>query len=382
MSRVIIDTSTIVNFEKLSPIITAFTNPNAIIKKNVLNVMLIDVIENVIEALLFYDEILLDERSIEQSFGYRNCTRLFDKPYCKFISINDSEEEQIYTNIISSFDISPANVSSIAKSIPTDWASFEDMHGNISTYSFIRNESYIGSYYSTCLSSLINDIQSKQVAEHIKSIPRQAIYEIVRYLFYIHIQRRENAHLIIHPCRDTLPNILGGHNYSLDWLTNKMGEVDKIWQDRCRELCQNMIPLPFIASYVLRRTTSIEQFFDIIDEIRSSKEAVDFRKALQVLVTLNKNFEISRLENIKAEFKRALSNWENNLNIVPGFRSKVISICIPPVSFEVNIPYIRGDKTALRLLTFIHKTMLNEVTYQKFKHLYNDAWKSCHQRYY
>lgn len=59
MSRVLIDTSTIINFEKLSIDIANFSNPNAIIQQHPLDIMLIDLIENVIEAFLFYDEIIL-----------------------------------------------------------------------------------------------------------------------------------------------------------------------------------------------------------------------------------------------------------------------------------------------------------------------------------
>lgn len=201
MSRVLIDTSTIINFEKLSYSIESFSNPNAIIQRHPLDVLLVDLIENVIEAFLFYDEIILDERSISQSLGYNAWRSLFERPYCKFISTTEREEERIYTEIISKFKLTSNKLSSLAHSIPSDWAPFYDYHDNLSIKGFIRNEAVIGSRYTASLYSCIKYLQNKQLKEHLTYIPNQIIYEIIRYLYYNHLQKQEEAQLVIHPCR-------------------------------------------------------------------------------------------------------------------------------------------------------------------------------------
>ncbi len=374
MSRVLIDTSTIINFEKLSIDIANFSNPNAIIQQHPLDIMLIDLIENVIEAFLFYDEIIIDERSIKQSLGYNvSNLELFDKPYCRFLQTSESEEEKIYTDIISSFGLSSAMVSSIAHSIPNDWASFYDPHNNLTLKGFIRNEEVIGSYYSAYITSFIDSIQREQAINNIEKIPSKVIYEIVRYLYYIYLQKREEAQLMIHPCRDALPSIMDIDYHRFDWLLSK---PNQIWNDKVKErygVMPNTLPVPFIAAYILSKTKSFNDFVGVLEEVRSSKEAVNFRKAFNNLILFDKNNDESKIERIRREFKETILNWEDNLNIVPGYRCKTITITCPFVSFDVDIPYIGGDKTARNLLTFIHKTMLKDDDYNIYRILYRDC---------
>lgn len=374
MSRVLIDTSTIINFEKLSHSIQSFSNPNAIIKRHPLDVLLIDLIENVVEAFLFYDEILLDERSISQSLRYNDWKDLFERPYCKFISTTEQKEERIYTEIISKFEVSPSNLSYLVNSIPSDWAPFYDAHNNLSIKGFIRNEAVIGSRYSAYLYSCIEYIQSKQLEEHLTNVPNQIIYEIIRYLYYIHLQKQENAQLIIHPCRDAIPVIM---DIDENPFKNFLSNTNKIWSDRIRERCDYMsgvLPIPFIASYILSKTKSVENLFDVIEDVRNSKEAVNFRRALNDIINYVALHDERLLNKIQHEFKKTLLNWEDNLNIVPGYRFKSLNILRPLVSFEVDIPYIGGNKVANNIMTFIHKTILKADDYKIYKHLFQDCY--------
>lgn len=375
MSRVLIDTSTIVNFEKLSVGINSFSNPNAIIQRHPLDVMLVDLIENVIEAFLFYDEVILDERSINQALGYKiSNMELFDKPYCKFIPTSECEEEKIYTDIISSFGLSSSMVSSIAHSIPKDWASFYDPHDNLTLKGFIQNEEVIGSYYSAYIASFIDSIQKEQAANNINQIPSKIIYEIVRYLYYIYLQKKEDAQLMIHPCRDVLPSILDVNYHRFDWVLSK---PNQIWNDKVSErygVMPNMLPVPFIAAYVLSKTKSFKDFIAVLEEVRNSKEAINFRKAFNNLILFDKNNEDGKIERIRREYKETILNWEDNLNIVPGYRYKSITITCPFVSFNIDVPYIGGDKNARNLLTFIHKTMLKDDDYNIYRILYRDCF--------
>lgn len=381
MSRVLIDTSTIINFEKLSHTIESFSNPNAIIQRYPLDVLLVDLIENVIEAFLFYDEIILDERSINQSLRYNASRRLFERPYCKFISTSEQEEERIYTEIISKFEVSPSYLSSLVHSIPSDWAPFYDAHDNLSIKGFIRNEAVIGSRYSAYLYSCIEYIQSKQLEEHLTNIPNQIIYEIIRYLYYIHLQKQENAQLIIHPCRDAIPIIM---DVAENPFKNFLSNTNKLWSDKIRERCEYMpdvLPIPFIASYVLSKTKSVDSLFDVIEDVRNSKEAVNFRRALNDLINYVDLHDERHLNKVQHEFKETLLNWEDNLNIVPGYRFKSLNILRPLVSFEADIPYIGGNKIANNIMTFIHKTILKADDYRKYKILFQDCYgyKRHHQ---
>lgn len=374
MSRVLIDTSTIINFEKLSIGIANFSNPNAIIQRHPLDVMLVDIIENVIEAFLFYDEIILDAKSLNPVIGTNIWRQLDERPYCKFISIPESEEEKVYTQIISKFDVSPNNLVSLVNAIPQDWAPFFDSHDNLSLKGFIRNEEVIGSYYTAYAHSCIELIQKRQLDKHLVSIPKQVTCEIVRYLYYIYLQNRENAHLIIHPCRDVIPIMMDvNENPFNDFLS----ESNKIWGGRIRERCNAMpdlLPIPFIASYILSRTSSFEELFEVIEDVRNSKEAIKFRQAYNELISYVKNNDEKNLERIRVEFRDTLLNWEDNLNIVPGYRFKSLNIANPLVGFDMDIPYIGGNKTARNLMTFIHKSILKDDDYRKFKMLFQDCY--------
>lgn len=375
MSRVLIDTSTIVNFEKLSFCIDRFSNPNAIIQRHPIDVMLVDLIENVIEAFLFYDEIILDERSIKQSLGaHAYNMELFDKPYCRFIPSSESEEEKIYTDIISSFGLTSAMVSSVVHSIPNDWAPFYDQHSNLSLKGFIKNEGITDSSYSDYVSSIIDSIQRKQFVNNIDQESSKIIYEIVRYLYYIYLQKREDAQLMIHPCRDVLPSKMDINHYRLDWV---LSMPNQIWNDKVKErygVMPNMLPVPFIAAYVLSKTKSFNEFVAVLEDVRNSKEAVNFRKAFNNLIQFDENNDDGKIERIRREFKEAILNWEDNLNIVPGYRYKTITITCPFVSFDVDVPYIGGDKTSRKLLTFIHKTMLKDDDYAIYRRLHRDCF--------
>lgn len=375
MSRVLIDTSSIINFVKLSYSIDQFSNPNAIIKRHPLDVILVDLIENIIEAFIFYDEILLDERSISQSLNNDTWVQMFERPYSKLISTSACNEKRIYTEIISKFELNNTNLSSIVHSIPNDWAPFFDSHANLSIKGFIQNEEVIGSYYTQNLHSCIEFIKKKQVEKYISEIPKQIIYEIVRYLYYVYLQRQENAQLIIHPCRANIPIMLDVYNNPFKTF---LSNANKIWGNRVHDIYNNhsdILPIPFIASYILNKTKSVENLFDVIEEVRNSKEAVKFRKAFNNLIQYVEKNDVSNLEKIQNEFRETLLNWEDNLNIVPGYRSKTINIMLPIVSFDIDIPYIGGNRTARNLMTFLHKTLLKQDDY----HIYKQSFYNCHR---
>lgn len=371
MSKVIIDTSSIINFDKLFPSLNSFRDLDGIIRKHPLNVILVDLIENIIESLLFYDEILLDEYSIRNSVGGHLAMPLDKLPYCKFIENSTYEEESVYEKILEHFGLSPSSISTIAHRIPSDWASFFDPHDNMSIKGFVGGEDAYGSFYSTQIGYFIDNVK-KRMGEHcIEEVPNKILYEIVRYLYYVYLQNKEKAHLVVHPSREDIPVALGRYNHSFDWLFKSpdkrlQGRLD----NRICNLTENSIPIPFIAAYVLRRSHSSEGIFDIIEDLRNSKEGRSFRKSFNRVIDLTVNYNIGELSTIKKEFEETLLNWEDNLNIVPGYWSKKITISLPFVSFDADIPYIGGNKVARNLLTFIHKTILNEDDYRKFRHMF------------
>lgn len=373
MSSVIIDTSSIINFEKLFPGICNYADINGIVKRCPLDIVLIDLIENIIEALIFYDEIIIDKDAIIRCLGRDISMPLSELSYCKYIDSSKYPEEQVYWEIIQKFGLTPQSVSIIANNIPTDWVPFFDHHDNLSVKGFIYYEEAVyGTYYSCYVEEFLDSIYMNDGENSLKSIPKKIVYEIVRYLYYIYLQSKEKAQLVIHPSRDIIPQVMGLDNHLFDWVAKDTNQrLDNRLNNRISNLMQNALPIPFIASYILRRSKTPYDLFNIIDKVRNSKEAKRFRKAFNKLITIVKDNDISSLNDVKEEFNETILNWEENLNIIPGYRSKELTISLPAVvSFDSTIPYIGGNKIARDMLTFIHKTILNEDDYRRFRHLY------------
>lgn len=176
------------------------------------------------------------------------------------------------------------------------------------------------------------------------------------------------------PCREAIPILMDADENPFK---NFLSNTNKIWSGRIRERCDNMpevLPIPFIASYILSKTKSVENLFDVIEDVRNSKEAVKFREAFNDLIKYVDDHDETNLEKVRREFKDTLLNWEDNLNIVPGYRFRSINITRPIISFDLDIPYISGNKTARNLMTFIHKTILKEDDYKIFQHLFLDCF--------
>lgn len=379
MSKIIIDSSTIHSFQHL---LERFSPMNSKLFKYSMGQAIYDIYENVLEALILYDEVLFDSESIGDDIWKYGIIDLSLLPFCSRVTSEECSRVE-YKRILDSIHIASSQLDSLPYGVNFHWESLLDPHGNIGFSSPMR---WDPEYEKLCNEFILNNVINDSLNND--DIHRIIYYGIVRFLYYQKLSSLYNASLVIHPNRGIIALALSEHRrlFNSSVLFKKFEKVGKAQQYRFSEympITFNTIRLPLVTNFVFNKIDwrKTETFADAIINVRNMPEVKDFRQGLDELTALllrtdkDSTVELSHIFN---DLNIAIDCWSKRLDVSPNTKTRVATIGATTLSFNVNAgiagfnvgqshnqeSYIKEDENhpiTSKMLTFIHTTICNSI---------------------
>lgn len=384
MSKIIIDSSTIYSF---SGLVSSNINFKRINHED-WSKDACEILENVIEALLLYDEVCFDKDTIEYGLNGVRELSLLKLPQCSLIESKYGTLGE-YQSILESLKITDEKISEIARLIDFDWESFVDPHGNFGC--IILNPA--DAYYDKLCNEFITKY-SGALEPHDEFIDRMVFYSIIRFLYYQRLCNYNNAELVIHPNRGILSLCLSGYK--------RLFQSSRIFKNfesiayrqnyrfsRWLPIDFNTLRLPLVANYVMKKVDmhNMDSFLETITKLREIPEIKTFREGLSELlhhIKENTTQDISGVSDVSKiihDLDEAVEYWSKHLHGFPNTHQRIITIGQTTYSVNgnlgiasicyggsINIETIQlideNSSTSLKLLTFIHDTLRSSIKYQ------------------
>lgn len=370
MSKIIIDSSSIYNFVRL---IRQFDIRRMYFDTRPWTSDAMELIENIIEAFLLYDEVCFDKDSIESEIYYYENLPILDLQFCSLVSTRMGTLSE-YSNILTNLNLKNEQVAKISRQIEYDWESFVDAHGNVRFFNLNPQDDY----YNTMCNQFIRRY-SDAFKSNKMDIDQTVFYNIIRYLYYLRLSIENEANLAIHPNRGIFA--LAFSNYkpffeSRSIINNFKKCIDSLQYrfNRWMPINRNIIRIPLVANYVISQLeqSSPSALFDLIQEIRETKEAKAFRSGLNEFISIyytNKS-DFSRIID---ELNDAVDLWSKRIDIIPNQRERIITLSEGNISIALNLGIVSlgtnapirsitttddcNHQTSSKLLCFIHNTI-------------------------
>lgn len=329
----------------------------------------LELVENTLESLILYDVVYVDELSL-------NSTHICDKLYkldklsnCHFLNLNTAQKETIYKTVFSKLKLDTNYINSVLTMYGSEQNMFMDPHQNFSLYGvkYFYPEYYPYEYYGKILDDFKKRLENHRIYDAGCKVNFDLpFYHVVRYFYYIELQHMMSSELVLHPNRNRLVQLFSGYKkmYSnaiisqYEPLRLKLYDRESEWLG----IGDNSLLIPMVASYVLTRCKQKGDLFKIINDVRNSKEANLFREGLSELIRVVKQRNNKEIDKILISLEEARTRWNQSLHIHPTMRTKCISFSLPMIGgigMDVDVPYSVENKIADKLLTIIHKILIN-----------------------
>jgi len=365
MTKVILDTSTILDFARFSHMFIASDFPSIKIDLKE-NFEIMESIENTIEALILYDEVLIDEKSFFFNYKEENLILSNIAKACTFINLKEGQEEAIYKKVFEKFDGTSFLNENFSYRIYD--GSFHD-DPLMSDYYADKDNFFLNSYYKDYLDEFLSNIKKENIGEfYNKTRPtlKQLLYHVIRCFYYHELQYSNSSELVINPKRYELVQSIFNYKkiYTNKIIENFDNEVRKKLYTKEKKwlgVTNDSLLMPMVTSYVFNKCKSWEDLYKVIIEVKNSKDAISFRKGLSELISAIKNKDLVTINDTLSLLDDAIIKWNQSLKINPSRKYRKISVSIPMIGgigTDIDVPYSWGDNISSKLLTFIHKMIL------------------------
>lgn len=404
MSTVIIDTTTLINLSQYAALEKAYEH---ITRESFYDIINMDALESALEALILYDVLLVDKESFENNM-YRLEQLSPIRPLLTNIDISEEQSSAIQSNMaenieniiisdeprsntIINFDIPKEDDERLLEDI-YDMSVLDEM--GTSRYEILLEDSYNPDILDKIgLSPFDNNYIQRDLFGHTNSanfgsffmmsrkypgfrkkfrqvygrgthfIQAEIAYiQSVRYLYYLELQKIAEAEIVLHPAKRFFNHRQEKVLYGSQILNMFESETREKLYDRklsWLNIRDNSLLLPMLSAYVLKKAKNPSDILDVILEVRTSNEAVNFRKGLHALIEAIKRNDNTILSEVLANLDDKRKEWNGRLSYDPLRRSKKLSVSIPMVGgvgTEFDIPYSASKNTiSNNLLTFIHR---------------------------
>jgi hypothetical protein len=367
MTKVILDTTTILDFARFLNLFASsnFQHVKIDIQKNI---EIMESIENIIEALILYDEVLIDGKSFFFNYKDENLVLSNFTNACSFIELTDEQEESIYKKI--STKLKEGNFIDYIKRDNFFDYTFKDYPQLRDAYEADHDNFWYESFYKVYHNDFLLGLKNGNFMEiYNQSNPtiKQFFYHLIRCFYYHELQITNSSQLVINPKRFELAQTFFGHkkiytNNIIEIFDNEVRK--KLYSKEKRWLGEgnDSLLMPMVTSYVFNMCKSWEDLYKVIIEVKNSKEAVLFRNGLSELIKAVKDEDLVTINDTLSSLDDAAIKWNKNLKCKPLIKHRTISLSIPMIGgigTDISIPYSWGNNISSKLLTFIHKMIIN-----------------------
>ena len=333
-------------------------------------------IDEAIEAFVLYDNLLFDGPSLR-----RNTGRL---PQLEILSrfgqvVSDSGiklEREVYGLLLERylpfFGESSAIASVTGHLHVGDW-DLADLDGN--RYYPSAGWRQIESEMTTEAREVAHELR-KQFGVHVDH-SGAATALLLRTLYYDCLQECTGSDLVLHPLKGQfLAQLRRGMGFGrrkprseqpaggalLDRFDEKVRR--EYYKRRETWLGQRNLDyaIPMLTVYVLGKCSSWQDLFKVIEEVRESNQARQFRTAVDWLLDAIRQHRNDDVDGVLAQIAVAADDWAKSLKLEGPKKKVTISFPLPGFGLEteLEVPDVKLNRTpGDRLLVFIH-TLLRE----------------------
>lgn len=172
---------------------------------------ILEMVENVVETLILYDDVFIDELSLKDTIFRKEYEFLEKQANCHFLQLNQQQTESLYQRIFQKMNLNADKIGRIIDMTAAEHQRFTDLHGNFAMRDkhFYNPDNYSYPYYGRFFEDFKQMLQHKELltatiftcnSTHIEL----AFYHIVRYLYYLELQALKSTELVLHPNRNYL----------------------------------------------------------------------------------------------------------------------------------------------------------------------------------
>ncbi len=333
-----------------------------------------EIIENVIEALLLYDEVCFDKDTMEHDLYDRGIFPFEELPHCSLVKSELGTLNE-YEDILKGLNIPNGKIHDIARMIESDWESFMDPHGNFGC-TILKPEDV---YYNQLCREFINKY-SLAMTSNDELIDRMVFYSIIRFLYYKRLCAYNDAELVIHPNRGIISLSFSDYKKLFTSLIFKNFEsaanIQSYRFSRWLPINFNTLRLPLVANYVMNNVdwNNNENFLETIVKLRNYPEIKDFREGLNEMLSLIEYNDVSGISKLIQDLEIAVNYWSKYLHGFPNTHERIVTLGQPSFNVGLNLGVAslgygynsmhettelvnKNAPTSSKLLTFIHDTL-------------------------
>jgi len=308
-------------------------------------------IDGGINAIVLYEDILVDQASVDRNLGDLPMLEAF----AAFAShISGSPEASVYSAIEAKY---LGQVQGSRKS-----TQLFGMHTDAST---AREVGVARRYPSATWRDIERELGpgAKQLARGLREklapfVPSSgaACALLLRTLYYDELQRRSQTDLILHPAKAIFRDPTPGEGSSvLDVFDER---VRKAFSERKRDWLgrdELSVEVPLLSEYVLGQCKAWTDLPKVLADLRHTKQAREFRRGIEALCSALKARDNVTVDKILGQLEAQCQQWEVQLGILRRTKKIRLSVPLIGVSTEVDIPDNTLSKSAAdKIIGFVH----------------------------
>lgn len=338
-------------------------------------------IDQAIEAFVLYDDLLLDEASVQRNaLGLPQLEQLsrVGRPVGGAGSV---AEKRAYELVLQSYlpvygrDFAEAAIANVVDS--SSLGLFE-VAGHGQYHSSFRNVAAeltdegrhameVAGYY---VHEAIRDMGQRAPQCDLKV---QAAL-IMRTFYYLCLQQEARSDLVLHPQKGRIVERIrheATNNLSVDQQIGQQGSavlnrfdesVRRSFYDRKARWLgyeDRAFEIPLLTAYVLKKCKRWENLLEVIADVRERGEARQFRASLARLVAATRAHENEEVDKVLAELDAAVETWSASLKQQPLRKKITVGLPIPGVlQTDIDFPDKKLTKShADGLLVFVHSLL-------------------------
>jgi hypothetical protein len=325
--------------------------------------------ENSLEAIVLYDNLLIDGASFKRSKAKIPELELFEE-FCQVVEVSNLDEQRYYASIEAFYENikgnkDTINLTSLDLSRPLmEEVQDIDKYMNRSVWEWQYIEEYLPDYLRNISISL------RAILGEFTPDASASLLAILRTFYYQALQASLNTDLLLHPWK--------GHHYEGFYKTKaKIGvpspaSIVGMFESRVRDkhferretwLGKGVsFKYPILTHYILNKASSWNDLLKVCMDLRNSNKAKNFRKEINFLRDSIESGDSFAVDEILSSLENQAEIWSKKLNTPVGQTREVtisLRLVIANAGFKVNIPDKKIGKSSSgeKILIFMHELL-------------------------